>query len=98
MPGERPDPGEQVAGFEAAAGFGATLFLNQTAHVAILDAAGRILQVNDAWNDFADANGLSPTYRFLGADYLSVCRRAADVGGLGSEGAREACAGISAIL
>src|SRR5687767_3908672 len=79
-------------------GFGATAFLNQTAHVAILDSAGRILQVNDAWNAFADANGLSPAFRFLGTDYVAVCRSAAEAGGPGSEGAREACDGIGAVL
>jgi hypothetical protein len=86
--------GRDVAG----GGFGDTAFLNQTAHVAILDSAGRILQVNGAWNAFADANGLDAAFRFLGADYLAVCRRAVETGGPGSEGAREACDGLAAVL
>jgi hypothetical protein len=79
-------------------GFGDVAFLNQAAHIAILDSAGRILQVNEAWNAFADANDLAPTYRFLGTDYLAVCRDAAARDGPGSEGAAEACDGIAAVL
>ena len=47
------------------------------AHIAVLDRQGRIVAVNQAWMDFATANGAegSPTVA-VGADYLAVYRRA----------------------
>src|SRR5687767_2569235 len=57
--------------------FGGTVFLEQSAHVAVLDAAGRILAVNAAWDRFGAENGLAPDYAFAGVDYLDVCARAA---------------------
>src|SRR5262245_38763771 len=43
------------------------------AHVAILDHAGRIIMVNDAWRRFAVASGLrSPAYG-VGMSYFEVC-------------------------
>lgn len=44
-----------------------------SAHVAITDAAGHILAVNEAWRHFTPA-GASGTG--VGANYLEVCRRA----------------------
>lgn len=50
-----------------------------SAHVAILDSAGVIRAVNGHWRKFASANGGSEEACGVGADYLGVCRRAADV-------------------
>ncbi len=47
-------------------------------HVAVLDRSGTILNVNQAWRSFADANGLHLTNYGLGANYFEVfvsCRR-----------------------
>ncbi|MEP6482825.1 MAG: EAL domain-containing protein [Rudaea sp.] len=65
------------------------------AHVALLDAQGFIVSVNDAWRAFADANAvLTPRYE-IGISYLSVCDRArAD----GSLLAGRAAAGIRSVL
>ncbi len=48
------------------------------AHIAVLDQAGRIIAVNQAWTEFAAGNEAagSPAVE-VGADYLEVCRRAA---------------------
>jgi two-component system, chemotaxis family, CheB/CheR fusion protein len=78
-------------------GFGGTIFLQQGAHVTVLDARGRIITVNDAWENFGRANGLDPAYRFVGVSYLQVCERALD-DTHGNEGARDALDGISRIL
>ena len=78
-------------------GFGGTIFLQQGAHVTVLDARGRIITVNDAWETFGRANGLDPAYRFVGVSYLDVCERAIDAAH-GSEGARDALDGINRIL
>ncbi|WP_248897025.1 sensor histidine kinase [Haloplanus halobius] len=48
------------------------------AEVAILDAAGEIILVNEAWRQFADANhGTSPDY-WLGSNYLEIAGQAYD--------------------
>ncbi len=44
-----------------------------TAHVAVLDEAGRIIAVNQAWRDFAASNGPVSANVCDGADYLAVC-------------------------
>lgn len=44
-----------------------------TAHIAILDSDGTIITVNEAWRQFADANGgISPLYS-VGLNYIQVC-------------------------
>lgn len=59
-------------------------------HIAILDPAGRIVEVNDAWRRFAVANG-APDATWQGYDYLrGSC-------GSGSDG-DEASTGIRAVL
>ena len=78
-------------------GFGGTIFLQQGAHVTVLDARGRIITVNDAWETFGRANGLDPAYRFVGVSYVEVCERAID-STWGNEGARDALNGINRIL
>ncbi|QYM80085.1 PAS domain S-box protein [Horticoccus luteus] len=48
------------------------------AHIALLDAHGRILVVNEAWRTFGRANGLQMPDFGLGADYLKICDLATD--------------------
>ena len=47
---------------------------------AVVDAAGVITAVNDAWERIADEGGASPEATGVGASYLAVCERAADAG------------------
>lgn len=49
------------------------------AEVAVIDAAGRIRMVNDAWRRFGRQRG-APADAYVGADYLAVCERAAAAG------------------
>lgn len=44
------------------------------AHVALLDAKGRIAAVNRAWRDFAKVNGLADPDAGIGRMYLQSCR------------------------
>jgi DNA-binding CsgD family transcriptional regulator len=44
------------------------------ASVAILDATGRIVAVNDTWKDFGRRNGLRVDRFAVGANYLDFCR------------------------
>jgi PAS domain S-box-containing protein len=48
-----------------------------SAHVAVLDNAGTIISVNEAWHRFARDNGYSGRSHGLGMNYLEVCARAA---------------------
>lgn len=67
-----------------------------TANVAVIDADGTIIAVNERWRRFARENGDSSLSRTCeGVNYLDVCRRAR---GSGSERAGEACAGLAALL
>ncbi|MDA0242092.1 MAG: PAS domain S-box protein [Chloroflexi bacterium] len=68
---------------------------NLTAHVVIVDEAGVILSVNEAWREFGRANGLTwPDYG-LGRNYFQVL---ADTGGEAIEDAQAILAGIQQVL
>jgi|GEM_PF-4725127 len=41
---------------------------------ALIDSEGLIVDVNAAWRLFARANQCSPDYRFVGRNYLEMCR------------------------
>ncbi len=45
------------------------------AHIAVLDAQGFIISVNQAWREFAAANG-GQAIDFIGVNYFSICRSA----------------------
>lgn len=46
------------------------------AHIALLDAEGMILAVNQAWRRFADDNGLGDPTHNVGQNYLDICTAA----------------------
>jgi diguanylate cyclase (GGDEF)-like protein/PAS domain S-box-containing protein len=43
------------------------------AHIALLDAEGMIVAVNDSWKSFADANALKSPQYGIGLNYLEIC-------------------------
>lgn len=47
-----------------------------SAHVAIIDNQGVILETNQAWDDFSHENGMPDGYDCVGANYLSICSTA----------------------
>jgi signal transduction histidine kinase len=65
-------------------------------HVAVVDSAGNIIAVNEAWRRFArDNDAKSPEAVLEGANYLDVCKRStAD----GDEFAIRALGGLQSIL
>lgn len=65
------------------------------AHIALLDAQGKILTVNEAWRRFATANGLMGPDFALGVNYLQVCDAAH---GVSCDEALPVAAGIRAVL
>lgn len=48
-----------------------------SAHVAIIDNKGVILETNQAWQNFAHENGMPETFDSVGTNYLSICNAAA---------------------
>lgn len=49
-------------------------------HIAVIDEAGTILTVNEAWRVFAERNGAAPPAVSEGSNYLVACDRAAAEG------------------
>jgi DNA-binding CsgD family transcriptional regulator len=50
-----------------------TVIDSLSAHIAILDENGVILETNKAWRTYALNNGMPKTYDHRGANYLEVC-------------------------
>jgi PAS domain S-box-containing protein len=63
--------------------------------IAIVDTAGTILYVNQAWLDFGAANQATPAAITPDANYLDICRKAE---GNDSDGAAEFADGLAAVL
>jgi PAS domain S-box-containing protein len=62
--------------YQEAEGFVRSALNAMSAHIAILDEDGVILEVNSAWRQFADDNGFDdPTYG-IGTNYLVICEAA----------------------
>lgn len=49
-----------------------------SAHVAIIDDAGVILETNQAWEKFAAENDMQKSYQSVGINYLNICAQAAE--------------------
>ncbi len=66
------------------------------AHIAVLDPAGIILEVNEPWLQFARANGSPPIHKVaVGANYLEACHTAWHSG---DAYAQAAVAGLKSVL
>jgi DNA-binding CsgD family transcriptional regulator len=49
---------------------------SMSAHVAILDEQGRIMETNRSWQEYGRQNGMPDSFDSIGVNYLSVCERA----------------------
>jgi len=65
------------------------------AHIALLDAEGLIVSVNEAWLQFAGGNSIQRPGHGIGVNYLEICERAR---GEGASEARQVAKGIRAVL
>lgn len=63
--------------------------------VAVIDADGNLVWVNQAWKVFADENGASPAATGPGQNYLAVCGASEEKG---DRYARSAASGIWAVI
>ncbi len=76
--------------------FNRAVLSSLTAHIAVLDETGKIIAVNEAWEQFARQNG-DPSLNAtgVGVNYLDVCQRATREA---RKMALEASTGIQAVL
>ncbi len=77
-------------------GFAGKVLNALTAHIAVLDARGSIVAVNDAWKRFSHQNGGDGEEQYIGANYLAVCEDAVRLGG--DEAAEAVLIGIRDLL
>jgi len=69
-----------------------------SAHVAILDKDGVIIDTNRAWKEFALQNGMKQPVDSIGTNYLHVCERAGTGGGHREDNAGSVAEGIRKVL
>ena len=72
-----------------------TVLDSLSAHIAIVDARGVILDTNRAWREYAVDNGMPDGYDSIGDNYLEICD-AAD--GPDSADARAVAAGVREVI
>ena len=65
------------------------------ANIALLDAQGIIVSVNEAWRSFAASNGFEAPGDGIGLDYAALCELAS---GIDSAEAPRVAAGVRAVL
>ena len=72
-----------------------TVLDSLSAHIAILDQNGVILETNKAWQTYARMNGIPKAYTHRGVNYFEIC--AATTGGEAADAAKVA-AGIRSVI
>lgn len=76
-----PDTTNSQLVYSEAEGFLKSALDAMSAHIAILDENGIILDVNAAWRDFAIVNNFTHSAYGIGLNYLTVCDNATPVSG-----------------
>ncbi len=74
---------------------GKTVLNSLSAHIAILDERGVILETNHAWQTFAGKDAMGDGDPFLGTNYLDICEATQ---GEGVEDAHAAANGIRSVI
>jgi DNA-binding CsgD family transcriptional regulator len=72
-----------------------TVLNSLSAHIAILDENGVILETNTAWRDYAVKGGMPQDHDYRGSNYLAVCDATK---GSDFEDARKVATGIRAVI
>jgi len=71
------------------------IFNSVSAHIAVLDEKGVIIETNQAWKSFSMENGLPENFNFNQLNYLGVCEAASDEG---IKDARTVASGIRQVI
>ena len=61
------------ASFDFEAELARTVLNSLSAHIAIIDESGTILETNTAWRQYAKRSGMPENYDGKGVNYLAVC-------------------------
>ena len=69
-----------------------------SAHVAIIDEKGVILETNRAWDQFANDNDMEQTFQSVGTNYLNICEGVTDEESEEGADANEVARGIRGVL
>ncbi|MGD2271618.1 MAG: LuxR C-terminal-related transcriptional regulator [Desulfobacterales bacterium] len=72
-----------------------TVLNSLSAHIAILDETGAILETNKAWRSYSDRSGMPQEYDYRKINYLEVCDTTQ---GNDAEDARKVAEGIRAVI
>jgi len=72
-----------------------TVLNSLSAHIALLNEKGVILEVNRAWRTYALKNGVSENFDFRGVNYLDICDAAK---GYDTDNARKVSEGIRSVI
>ncbi len=94
-PGEAEPPMTEMSASRPAVDTQMAILNALTAHIALLDASGTIVAVNDAWRRFRAANAVQGRDVFVGQNYIDACERAS---GECSDEASGIAAGIRRVL
>ena len=68
---EKPDPNFEPLSFSEE--LARTVLDAISAHIAILDDKGIILETNQAWRNFSMDSGVSADFDYKGINYLDIC-------------------------
>lgn len=71
-------PGDACAPCEFKDPLAKTVLNSLSAHIAIIDEHGTIVETNHAWQEFAQRHGGQDTPNFIGTNYLDICDAAVD--------------------
>lgn len=72
-----------------------TVLNSLSAHIAIIDKKGNIVETNQAWREYGAKNGMPEDYNVIGRNYLQICETAADEY---KEDACKAAEGLRAVI
>ncbi|MEI2723387.1 MAG: ATP-binding protein [Verrucomicrobiota bacterium] len=64
---------QRAAALGASELFVRSILNSLTAHIAVLNAQGEIIAVNEAWRRFAQQNGGADPAAYIGVNYLAIC-------------------------
>lgn len=84
-----------VGSLELNAELARTVLNSLSAHIAIIDADGVILETNSAWRQYAIRSGMPETYDDRGSNYIAVCEATM---GSESDDATAVAEGIRAVI
>ena len=95
MKNKNSDDRSKMATFKFSGSLAKTVLNSLSAHIAILDENGVILETNEAWRNFATKNQMVGRNDSIGVNYLELCDATI---GKEAKDAHKAAAGIRSVI